>query len=422
MAGQERRTSEALAKACTGDGEFRLAARHWSGGLRFETSSGAFGVRLADGEVSAGAPEAGTAGLITLAAGEAVWDGLFAAKPKRFYNDISPLIGLGEIENRSDPLVYAQYYPALMRAVELMRPPLAVAPPPPPRPAGQFDSPVGRYVHLELEGQVHRIYFEEAGSGIALLLQHTAGCHGSQWRHLFECREITDHFRLIAYDLPFHGKSLPPVGPKWWAEEYRLTQSFLRAVPVQLAAVLGLERPVFMGCSVGGLLALDLARHHPETFAAVISLEGALNIETPWSSLDNLWHPQVSNEFKARLMNGLMSPTSPEALRKETCAVYASGWPPAFRGDLYYYVVDYDLRAEAAGIDTARTPVHILSGEYDGSATLEHGSAAHEAISGSTWAAMTDVGHFPMSENPEAFLGYLLPVLATVRRQWAAAL
>src|SRR6185437_6064816 len=88
-----------------------------------------------------------------------------------------------------------------------------------------------------------------------------------------------------------------------------------------------------------------------------------------------------------RLMNGLMSPTSPAAFRKETSAVYASGWPPAFRGDLYYYLADYDLTAEAGGIDTARTAVHILNGEYDGSGTMELGQAAHRAIPGSTGPA-----------------------------------
>ena len=50
----------------------------------------------------------------------------------------------------------------------------------------------GRYMRLELEGQAHRLYFEEAGQGIPVLLQHTAGCHSSQWRHLFEIPEITD--------------------------------------------------------------------------------------------------------------------------------------------------------------------------------------------------------------------------------------
>lgn len=101
-----------------------------------------------------------------------------------------------------------------MRALELLRPVdlgVTVALKPVSRP-GTFDSPVGRYVHIDAEGQDYRVYFEEAGSGIPVLMQHTAGCHGSQWRHLFECKAITDHFRLIAYDLPFHGKSLPPAG------------------------------------------------------------------------------------------------------------------------------------------------------------------------------------------------------------------
>ena len=87
-------------------------------------------------------------------------------------------------------------------------------------------------------------------------------------------------FRLIAYDLPYHGKSVPPVGVDWWARQYRLDGQFLRSVPRQLSAALGLEQPVFMGCSVGGLLALDLARRGraPDDFRAVISLEGALHI------------------------------------------------------------------------------------------------------------------------------------------------
>jgi pimeloyl-ACP methyl ester carboxylesterase len=114
------------------------------------------------------------------------------------------------------------------------------------------------------------------------------------------------------------------------------------------------------------------------------------------------------------LMNALMSPTSPEAYRKETSQVYASGWPPAFLGDLYYYLVDFDLRKTAERIDTSKVAVHILSGEYDASGTLEHGQAAHAAIRGSTWTRMEGVGHFPMSENPEAFLRYLLPVLERV--------
>jgi len=109
-----------------------------------------------------------------------------------------------------------------------------------------------------------------------------------------------------------------------------------------------------------------------------------------------------------------MAPASPKAYRKETSFVYASGWPPAFLGDLYYYVDEYSLRGAAGEIDTNKVGVHILSGEYDYSGTTELGQEAHEAIAGSTWVEMKDVGHFPMSENPVAFAEYLLPILQNI--------
>ena len=410
-------TSDQLSGRCAADGEFCLAARFWSGGLRLEIGERSIGILVMAGVAAAGVPAAGGPGVIALAGPKEVWALLLSARPPRFCTDLFNLVAAGRITVRADPVLYAQYYPAVMRALELLRPadPAAAIARPTARQPGDFDSPVGRYVHLQLGGQDHRLYFEEAGAGVPLLLQHTAGSHGAQWRHLFECRQITDHFRLIAYDLPYHGKSLPPVGPKWWASEYRLEGGFLRSVPVSLAAALGLERPVFMGCSVGGLLALDLARRHADLFRAVISLEGALKVEGEIASLSGFWHPQVSNEYKARAMNALMSPTSPEAYRKETSQVYAAGWPPAFLGDLHYYLEDYDLRETAREIDTGQVAVHILSGEYDSSGTMELGRAAHAAIPGSSWTAMPGVGHFPMSEHPEAFLEYLLPVLERIR-------
>jgi len=234
-------------------------------------------------------------------------------------------------------------------------------------------------------------------------------------RHLFEDSRITDHFRLIAYDLPYHGKSLPPTGAPWWTEKYDLRGEFLRSVPLALAAALELDNPVFIGCSVGGLLALDLALRHADKFRAVVSVEGALHIPGSLDAMSDLWHPQISNDYKARAMEGLMSPDSPLPYVKETSFVYASGWPQSFIGDLHYYIADYDLRDRASEIDTDEVAVHILSGEYDHSGTSELGKAAHEAIAGSTWSEMKNVGHFPMSENPAEFIDYLLPVLNKIR-------
>ena len=85
----------------------------------------------------------------------------------------------------------------------------------------KFDAAVGRYVYLTIDDVEYRVYFEETGHGIPLLLQHTAGADARQWRHLLEDVELQAHFRLIAYDLPYHAKSVPPISVEWRAEEYR---------------------------------------------------------------------------------------------------------------------------------------------------------------------------------------------------------
>jgi len=408
-------TGEEWARRCAADGEFRLAGRYWNGGLVLRIGERRLGLSLADGVPAAGQPDG--EGVLEYAGPEPVWAEVLAAVPARFHNDLMAniMLDLG-ISRDGDPVRHAQYYGAVMRAVELLRPAAAAAGPVDvPARRAAHDAPVGRYLHLTLGDADHRLYYEEAGQGIPLLLQHTAGCHGSQWRHLFEVPEITDHFRLIAYDLPYHGKSLPPTEVSWWSAPYALRGSFLRSVPLALADALELDRPVFMGCSVGGLLALDLALRHPGRFRAVLAVEGALKVDGDLHALTELWHPQVSNEYKARLMEGLMAPASPLAYRKETSFVYACGWPPAFLGDLYYYLEEFDLREAAADIDTARVGVHILSGEYDYSGRVELGRAAHEAIAGSTFTAMPAVGHFPMSENPQQFISHVLPLLQSIR-------
>ena len=79
----------------------------------------------------------------------------------------------------------------------------------------------GRYLHLEIGGRHHRLYYEEAGRGIPLICLHTAGSDGRQYRGLLNDSAVTADFRIIAFDMPWHGKSSPPEG--WQDEEYRLT-------------------------------------------------------------------------------------------------------------------------------------------------------------------------------------------------------
>jgi pimeloyl-ACP methyl ester carboxylesterase len=283
---------------------------------------------------------------------------------------------------------------------------------------GQLDQAVGRYVHLLIDGVDYRVYYEEAGTGIGLLCQHTAGADARQWRHLLEDERITSRFRVIAYDLPFHGKSVPPAGRAWWTEPYRLTTSFALAVVRALSGTLSLDRPTFVGSSLGGMLALDLARFHPDEFRAVIACEAALKFDVDeWiaslppsaSSVLSLgFHPDVA--LHAATQTPFMGATAPVAYRKETWWHYAQGGPGVFPGDIYYYATDHDLRGSADQVDTSRCSVHFLVGEYD-YPSLVISRASADQIAGATHAVMKGLGHFPMSEDPDRFSSYLLPIL-----------
>ena len=259
-------TSDELAKACNADAEFRLAARRWHGAVRLDIDDDVVGLSVRDGVAGAWSVSDLDVPAVRISGPAAAWQALLAPRPARFLNDLMPAIAAGAFNRTGDEMMWWQYYPALARMVEVMRERTGAAANAfrtvDPVASGHFDAPTGRYVHLDLGGVDHRVYFEEAGTGIPLLLQHTAGSHGIQFRHLFEMADITDRFRLIAYDLPFHGKSAPPTSTAWWTQEYRLTAQFAMSVPIALVRGARLGPP-----GVHGLLGRRAAGAGPRVLA-----------------------------------------------------------------------------------------------------------------------------------------------------------
>jgi pimeloyl-ACP methyl ester carboxylesterase len=170
-----------------------------------------------------------------------------------------------------------------------------------------------------------------------------------------------------------------------------------------------------MGCSIGGRIVLNLAIKHAAEFRALIGLEAA-DFQSPWYDTSWLNRPDVhGGEVCAALVSGLMAPQSPEVTRQESLWHYMQGGPGIFKGDLYFYRVDGDLRARVGDIDTRVCPLFLLTGEYDFSCTPQDTLRTVEQIPGAEVTVMERLGHFPMSENPEQFRRYILPVLAKIR-------
>lgn len=277
----------------------------------------------------------------------------------------------------------------------------------------QFEPVIGRYLNMNLLGRPHRVYIEEAGRGIPLICLHTAGSDGRQYRALMNDPEITANYRVIAFDMPWHGKSSPPAG--WHNEEYNLTSTDYTRMILEISAALKLEKPVAMGCSIGGRIALHLALDHPEHFRAIIALQAGAHVD-PYYDLNLLHRPDVhGGEMCAAIVSGLVGPHAPEQAKWETLWHYMQGGPGVFKGDLHFYKLDGDIRERVAQIDTGKCPLYLLSGEYDYSCTPQETLDVAASVAGSDVTIMSGLGHFPMSEDPEKFMGYLRPVLDEIR-------
>lgn len=272
----------------------------------------------------------------------------------------------------------------------------------------------GRYLNIEVEGRAQRIYVEEAGQGRPVLCLHTAGSDTRQWRHILNDEGITADNRVIAFDMPWHGKSLPPDG--WQTEEYLLTTETYVATVLAVIDGLSLERPVLAGVSMGGRIALQLALHHGPLFSGFLAIE-ASDFQPAWYDIDWFHRPDAhGGEMGAALVSTNISPYAPERDRWITLWTFMQSGPGVFRGDLAFYTQDDSLVGRLGEIDTSERPVHLIVGAYDMTCTPDDARRTADAIPGATLAVMDKVGHFPMSEHPEAFRPFFVDGLSRMPR------
>jgi pimeloyl-ACP methyl ester carboxylesterase len=275
------------------------------------------------------------------------------------------------------------------------------------------ESIVGRYLNVEVDDVAYRVYFEEAGSGVPLLCLHTAGADSRQYRHLLNDDAVTRRFRVIAFDMPYHGRSNPP--DRWWLRKYRLETYTYLAVVRAVWKALNLSRPVILGCSMGGAIVLKIAADFQKELRGVVGLESSAF--APGRLNDYLHHPAIhGGELVASYTYGLCAPSSPESSTRENWWYYSQSGPGVYAGDVHFYSVDWDGRKDLARIDTRVCKVSLLTGAYDYSCTPEMTHTVAAAIPGSRAIIMEGMGHFPMIENYPVFREFLLPELEFMAR------
>lgn len=262
------------------------------------------------------------------------------------------------------------------------------------------------------------LFEESAGDSDqpVMLLLHTAGADARQWHALMTDEALGRDWHMVAFDLPSHGRSPPTDG--WRGEPWHLdTERYLGCIVAWMQAR-GARRVAIAGCSMGAAIGLAFLARHPELAF------GAILLETPWRSpgrrTDLLDHPAVhGGRFGAAWVQALMSPHSPEHHRRTATWIYSQAAPGVYEGDLAFYSDEFDAATHVAQIDTARTPLCLMTGDYDYSASPAESRRIADAVPGAQFITLKDMGHFPMTENPERLLAHFVPAAQSLRRHVA---
>ncbi|MDF3141182.1 MULTISPECIES: alpha/beta hydrolase [unclassified Streptomyces] len=416
--------------AAGSDKELAYKLRTYSGRVRFDLPEGAFDLVVEDG-VPARAEEvhADLAADVTFSAPAEFWSTAFsAAVPPAGYEScvVGMTRGLRIVGDFGGTV--APWQSGWARLYQVVRETVAGAPVRKPfqDPFRETDNAVGRYVYVSANGQEARIYYETSGHGpIPLLLQATAGADGRQYRHLLADPRMQGRFTMYAYDLPYHGKSLPPIGVRWWEETYRPGRDGLINWVVAIADTLGLDNPYFMGCSVGGQLALDLAAERGDRFGAFISLNGWYGNPPLFDGFSNdmFRTPSIADSYAPALNFGATAPQAPEPNAHETYWIYRSAFPGIYAGDNDYFAYEHDLKENGHKIDAHAKPVYVVTGEYDPASDddVNGGPAVEKFIPGAKFIKVAGLGHFAPCDDPIGFGDAIVPILDEVIAKAASA-
>jgi pimeloyl-ACP methyl ester carboxylesterase len=249
----------------------------------------------------------------------------------------------------------------------------------------------GHYV--EIDG--NRTFYDECGEGTPVVCVHTAGADSREYQYLLP--ELAARgYRGLALDLPGHSRSYP-VG---W-EPHRSINQHAEYVWRFAQEVCGGEKPVMIGCSIGGCIAFDLVANHSEDFLAIVPMEGLAwgspilphpaELERPsWSTA---WKPFL--EYAA--VESLGKPTLADPEKVKELWWQHQNAQQAGNGDIQGWA-GHDVRD---GLADPSCPVLIIKGADDFwvpellinySAELI-GEQAEVAI-------LPDIGHYPMFEDP----------------------
>lgn len=243
---------------------------------------------------------------------------------------------------------------------------------------------------------------EGTPSGPAIVLAHALGTGTALWDKILPL--LPEGLRVIRYDARGHGQSSTPPAP--------YTMGALIRDAERLMDHLGVRDAMFVGLSIGGMVAQGLAVKRPDLIRALVLSNTGAKIATP-----EIWAERIAT---ARRPGGMAELAAASCTRWFPRAYVAAGhhrpWyehlcahdPEGYAG-CAAAIAGTDFYTTTAGL---RLPALGIAGSEDGSTPPDLVRETIDLIPGSQFRLLRGTGHVPPIDAPEAYAACLAEFLA----------
>lgn len=214
---------------------------------------------------------------------------------------------------------------------------------------------------------------------------------------------------LVAYDLPGNGKSEPYRDGKYSMQRSSDTLD-------KVISSSGVEKPILVGHSYGGMIALQYAVEHPEKVTSLV-LAGSSDVNP--AKINKTLDAMVSDVKRKAIEGGKDAgkvypfDANPDLIDEEVHKIsLAYTHPQALLGHLNA-VSSYDVRDRLL---TLNVQVLILRGEKDSIITAEMTEAMSARLKNHRFRTVYGAGHNFVFQKPRLFIGLVESNLGYLKR------
>ena len=261
----------------------------------------------------------------------------------------------------------------------------------------------------------HRVAYRHCGEGPAIVLVHGITARSWTWRSV--APRLAENHTVLAPDMLGHGESAKPRG------DYSLG-AYASGVR-DLMTMLGIESATFVGHSLGGGVAMQLAYQFPERCERLVlvssgglgrDLSPLLRAATlPGSEivlplLASTGLLEVGRRVGAALSAiGLRPATDVEEIARGHASLHDGEARAAFLHTLRSIVDPGGQRVDARDrlYLAEQVPTMLIWGDKDSVIPVKHGREAKDLVPGSRLEVFEDIGHHPHLDDPDRFVRLL---------------